>query len=205
MAGMPCLVIGGGHVALRKIRVLLEEGASVTVAAPAVSEEMERLFLRGDILWRKETYKDGMCDGFFLVITAAGNKEIAESIGRQAKCTGFLYNAADFPSEGNCHIPARIKKDGIMITVSTEGRSPAMAKYVKNWLAGQIPSGYGLWLDKVSVLRESLKGKIEKPEHREMFWRMAFSREIMELVIQGNLDQAEECLRRGISSFRSES
>ena len=185
MDGRACLVIGGGHVAQRKVCTLLEEKAAVTVIAPEVCSGLEALFREGRISWRRESYEAPMCGGFCMVVTAAGDK--------------------DFPALGKCHIPARIKKEGLMVTVSTEGRSPAMAKYVKNWLALEIPDAYGQWLDRMGALRSVLQEGLADAEQREKFWRLAFEHQVMELVVQGNLDAAEERVRSGISRLRSES
>lgn len=113
MDGRACLVIGGGHVAQRKVCTLLEEKAAVTVIAPEVCSDLEALFREGRISWRRESYEAPMCGGFCMVVTAAGDKEVALSVQKEAEQKGFLYNAADFPALGNCHIPARIKKRGL--------------------------------------------------------------------------------------------
>lgn len=205
MEGVPCLVVGGGHVARRKIGTLLEEKAAVTVIAPEIDPEIEALFREKQLIWRRESYDSGMCRGFRFVVSATGNKDTALSIQEEADANGILYNAADFPELGNCYVPARIKKEGLMVTVSTEGRSPALSKYVKNWIADEIPAGYGDWLDRMSSLRKELKEELADAEQREKFWRLAFDHHIMKLVVQGNLDTAEERVRSGISRFRSES
>lgn len=203
LSGRPCLVIGGGHVALRKIKALLEENAAVTAVAPEACREIRDLADGNHISWRQEPYRKGTSGNYFFVITASGNKEIAAWVAEEAKEKGFLYNSADFPSMGNCHLPARLKKEGLMITVSTDGRSPAFSKYIKEQISRQIPDGYGFWLDRISRVREELKDDLESAETRERFWRKAFDKVTMELVVQGKLDEAEECVRCGISSFRS--
>ncbi len=203
LSGLPCLVIGGGHVALRKIGTLLEEEADVTVMAPEVCEGIQKLAEEHRISWIPEVYDKGKEDGFFLVISASGNKEAADFLSAAAKIKKFLYNSADFPKAGNCHIPARLKKGSLMISISTEGRSPAMAKYMKNRLSRQIPEGYDLWLDRISRVREELKSQIQSGDLREKFWQSVFDEPVMKLVTEGKLDEAEECVRRGISGFRS--
>ena len=205
MDGRACLVIGGGHVALRKVRTLLEEKATVTVVAPQICSGLEAFFREGRISWRRESYEAPMCGSCCMVVTAAGDRTVAVSVQEEAERESILYNAADFPALGNCHIPARIKKEGLMVTVSTEGQSPAMAKYVKNWLALEIPDAYGQWLDRMGALRTVLQEELADAEQREKFWRLAFEHRVMKLVVQGNLDAAEERVRSGISRFRSES
>lgn len=72
MDGRACLVIGGGHVAQRKVCTLLEEKAVVTVVAPEVCSGLEALFREGRISWRRESYEAPMCGGFCMVVTATG-------------------------------------------------------------------------------------------------------------------------------------
>ncbi len=106
---------------------------------------------------------------------------------------------------GNCSLPAAFETGGIHFAISTDGRSPAMAKYVKNWLKGRIPPAFGVWLDKAALLREELRNEIADSRDRERFWHMVFDDEIMNLVITGKLDEAEERVRNAVGCFRSES
>ncbi len=203
--GLPCLVIGGGRVALRKIRRLVDEGAAVTVLAPEVIGEIARLAKDGTIRRKEAEFAEGDCAGYRLVITAAGVRDVAETVRRASLETYFLYNAADFPELGNCALPASFSSGGIHIAVSTDGRSPAMARYVKEWLQGEIPDAFGLWLDRVSEVREELKRLEGSSRERENFWRQAFGPAVMQLVAEGKIDEAEECVRHAIGGMGPES
>ncbi len=203
--GLPVLVIGGGHVALRKIKKLLSEGADVTVISPEVSEAIALLAEEGKICWKKAYFTDADARGYYLVITAAGAEEVAKKVRKAALEDHFLYNAADFPPLGNCSLPAAFSAGGIEIAVSTNGRSPAMARYVKGWLQQQIPAAFGLWLDRVSEIRVELKNEIGESDAREAFWRAAFGPAIMGLVMHGKLDEAEECVRHAVGRIGSKS
>ena len=125
--GIPCLVIGGGHIALRKIRKLLKEKALITVLAPEACSEIGDMAVNKDIQWEKRTYTANDWNGYQIVITAAGRRDVAEDIRKESIAHGFLYNAADFPELGNYTIPASFRTGGIQIAVSTDGRSPAMS------------------------------------------------------------------------------
>ena len=138
-------------------------------------------------------------------MTACGVREVAEAVQQASKESHFLYNAADFPSLGNCSLPAAFDAGGIQITVSTNGRSPAMARYMKEWLSLKIPEGFGLWLDRVGKMRVEMKERIGTSEAREAFWRAVFTEDIMHLVMQGKLDEAEECVRHAVGRFGAES
>lgn len=203
MKGVSVLVIGGGHVALRKVQRLLEEDAQVTVMAPDICAELEKMAEEEDISLERKYYTSGDLKGYDFVITATGVQKVAEDIRDEAEKERILFNSADFPHVGNCFLPARICKEGFMITVSTDGKSPAMAKYMKERLAETIPDGYGAWLERVTVLRKELKTYIKSGTERERFWRIALGKEMMELVKQGQIEKAEGCIRRDFSSIRT--
>lgn len=147
--GIPCLVIGGGHIALRKIRKLLKEKALITVLAPEACSEIGDMAVNKDIQWEKRTYTANDWNGYQIVITAAGRRDVADDIRKESIAHGFLYNAADFPELGNYTIPASFRTGGIQIAVSTDGRSPAMSRYVKNGLKIKylrtFPDGWTGW------------------------------------------------------------
>lgn len=205
MKGVSCLVIGGGHIALRKVRKLLSEGAEVTVLSPEICPELEQYFREKRIFWKKALYRRGDAAGYPFVVTASGVKNVADEVHEEALQRSFLYNAADFPSLGNCSLPAAFETGGIHFAVSTDGRSPAMAKYVKNWLKEKIPPSFGAWLDRVAELRLELKKEVSESRVRENFWHVVFDDEIMNLVISGKLDEAEERVRHAVGCIRSES
>ncbi|WP_370812099.1 precorrin-2 dehydrogenase/sirohydrochlorin ferrochelatase family protein [Dialister invisus] len=90
----------------------MEEKAAVTVIAPEVCSGLEALFREGRISWRRESYEAPMCGGFCMVVTAAGDKEVALSVQKEAERKGFLYNAADFPALGELPYSRTDKKRG---------------------------------------------------------------------------------------------
>lgn len=202
MGGVFCLIIGSGHVALRKVKKLVREGAHVTVLAPEICEDLHDLVLEKKISWKRASYKEGDARGYAFVVTASGNREVAELVHKESLSSTFLYNCADFPPLGNCFLPAAFETGGIHFAVSTDGRSPAMAKYVKNWLSGQIPPSFGAWLDRVGDIRLELKEHLSDARAREDFWHAVFSDPVMNLVLSGKLDEAEECIRHAACSFR---
>ena len=202
--GIPCLIIGGGHVALRKISKLIREEADVTVLAPEVCEDIQKMAEKGVLRWISKIYQEGDTHGYRLVVTACGIRAVAEQVYEAAQKEYFLYNASDFPSLGNCHLPAAFESGGMQFTVSTKGRSPAMAKYVKEWLMGTIPDGFGDWLDRVSRIRQEIREDIHSSQNRENFWHAVFDDPVMHLVMEGKIDEAEECVRHAIGRFRTE-
>ncbi|MDY6272833.1 MAG: NAD(P)-dependent oxidoreductase [Selenomonadaceae bacterium] len=82
MKGRPCLVLGGGPVALRKARTLLRAEAAVTVAAPRLTEELADLAAAGRLRWRERCYEETMLAGMFLVVCATDDRAANEAAAR---------------------------------------------------------------------------------------------------------------------------
>lgn len=199
------LVVGGGHIALRKIKRLLKESCKITVMAPEVVDEIEDLARKKAVYWEKKFYSAEDSKNFSLVISCTGNQKVAEMISEESKKYHFLYNASDFPSLGNCTLPAHTEKGSIGISISTNGKSPAISKMLINRVKNAIPENMDRWLERVSVLRETLKTEIHDSKIREKFWAIVTEEKVMSLVESGKIDEAEEYLRHAISSIRVES
>jgi siroheme synthase-like protein len=123
----PVLVIGGGKVALRKTKGLLEAEARVTIIAPAVLEDLR---VQPVTIYERE-YRAGDCVGFTLVFAATNVREVNARIGREAADLGIPANIADAPEECGFIVPARFSEGDIQIAVSTGGRDPRRAVAIR--------------------------------------------------------------------------
>lgn len=201
MDGEPCLVVGGGHVAVRKVRGLLAAGGIVTVIAPEAEAEIYKLSADGHIHYEKRAFAEGDEAGYVFVASTSGRKAIAEYLHSAVKRHFFLYNAADFPPLGNCTLPAKLTRGSLTVALSTEGKSPAFSKYIRNWLDTVIPGNYGEWLDRLADIREEAKHTLKTSKDRETFWRTAFGTDVLAAVSEGNLGEAEEIIRHAMGRF----
>lgn len=128
LEGLPCLVIGGGRVALRKIRTLSEFGAQITVVAPEILPELEALSgLR--LIRRRFEEKD--LEHMSLVFAASSDQECNRKAARLARKKGIRVNAADLPEECDFFFPALVKRGDVTVGISTGGRIPAVAAGVR--------------------------------------------------------------------------
>lgn len=156
MHGRLAVVIGGGSVALRKLRTLLTAGASVTVVAKNVSPEIVALAESGALAVRVKNYESADLDDAFLVIAATDDTVVNKKIAADVRERGGLAAVADNPAEGNCTFPAMLRRDGLEIAVSTGGRCPAFAADVRDCIAGLIGPEYGDILEQLAGEREKL-------------------------------------------------
>ncbi len=123
LRGRPVLVAGGGKVALRKARGLVEAGAQVTVVAPAFLPEFETMPVRR--IRRRVRSSD--LKGMFLAFTATDDRQVNRRIATEAKRRGIAVNVADAPAECDFLVPARLRKGSLQIAVSTGGLNPRVA------------------------------------------------------------------------------
>lgn len=156
MQGKLALIIGGGAVALRKLRTLLTAGAFVRVVAPAVCPEIAALKDSGTITVTVRSYTVSDLEGVFLVIAASDNAKVNDQVCADARERGILVVVADNPSAGDCAFPAILTRGDLEIAVSTGGRCPTFAADVRDKIAENICHEYAAILEQLAEEREKL-------------------------------------------------
>lgn len=200
----PCVVIGGGHVALRKVEGLLDAKAKVTVISPMLVNELTNMVKNNLIIWKQKYYETGDLDGFELVICAVGEKKASQQIYEDAHKARILINVVDKLPLCDFALPAKIRRGDLLVTFSTNGKSPALSRYLRCQMEQEFDDTYALWIDRLSLLRNEAIAKLPTSDDREIFWRSALSDEVMQLVKIKKYDEAEGIIRNAISSFRSQ-
>ena len=199
----PCVVLGGGHVALRKVEGLLEANAKITIISPEIVPDLQKLVDEHKVTWEKRCYKTGDLIGYEVAICAIGNEELNKVIYKEAHDARVIINVVDRLPYCDFALPAKIRRGNLLVTFSTNGKSPALSRYLRAKMEKEFDETYALWLDRLSVLRNEAIAKLPTADDREIFWRSALSDEVMELVNQKKYDEAEEAIRGAISSFRA--
>lgn len=156
MGGRRAVVIGGGAVALRKIRTLLAAGAAVRVVAMAISLEIASLHDAGGISVRIGSYRAEDLDDAFFVVVATDDAGVNSRVCDDAARRGILTADAGNPSEGDCAFPAILRRGDLEIAISTGGRCPTFAVDVRDRIAECIGSEYGAVLEQLAMEREKL-------------------------------------------------
>ena len=165
-----CLVVGGGSVGTRKVITLLDCGAKVTVISPVVSPQLRDFATSGSIKLSERRYRSGDLDGMFLVIGATDDEELNRQISNDADHLNTLCNIADRPEVCNFILPSIVQRDDLVITISTSGRSPAMAKKLRKTLERQFGEEYGVFLKLMGAIRKKLLSTSHEPEaHKPLF------------------------------------
>lgn len=156
MDGKLAVIIGGGAVALRKLRTLLSAGASVRLVAMNICPEIAALKDSGALVVRDGSYIMADLDNAFLVVAATDNALVNEQVCADARERAILVTVADNPATGDCTFPALLRRGNLEIAVSTGGSCPTFAVDVRDWIAEHIGPEYGTILDRLAGEREKL-------------------------------------------------
>jgi len=196
-----CVVVGGGEVALRKIRGLLEAGAIVKVIAPEICAGVEELFQRGEIIWLKENFSPELIGDEIILIAATDNPEVNRLAAQSAQAKKILVNVVDNVG-GNFNVPSRIRRGDFLLTLSTGANSPAFSKFVRQMLEAEFNENFGAGLKIISEYRREVKRLLPNPQARKIFWQKFLTREIWKLLKLGAFDKLEKKLAETIRNFQ---
>lgn len=134
LKGERVIVVGGGHVALRKVQNFLDAGARVHLIAPALHPDVHDLYENGKITWdKKRISKDDIQDAA-LIVSATDEKEVNEDVSRWAKEEDIRINVVDRPEISDFISPAVLRPGEALVAVYTDGKDPVLSRDLKNFL-----------------------------------------------------------------------
>ena len=155
--GKRCIVLGGGEVALRKVKMLLECGADVTVVSPEFHREIARISKEEEIHLIQREYKAGDLKDAMIAVVCTDVKKVNRKAVDEAKKAGVLVNVTDDPERSDFIIPSFFRRGGLTVTVSTSGVSPAFAKKIRVKLEKDLGEEYAALLSLVGEVRSTMK------------------------------------------------
>lgn len=161
-----CLVIGGGKVAGRKVKTLLPYRARVTVLSPELSPELSLILKKGKISYLADTYRPVYLKERFLVICATGNPGINRRAARDCIERGIPVNTVSDPALCTFFFPALYKNGPLTLTVSTAGKSPALARRLRSRLGKNMDDTYTEFADFLGEIRPIVLEKVKDPDKR---------------------------------------
>jgi len=155
-----CVVAGGGDVAERKVERLLECGARVVVIGNELTPNLEAMKNEEKISHIPDNYKNDYIEGALLVIGATDRDEINERIYRDSKERGILVNIVDDPAKCDFIVPSVFQQGDLSIAISTGGKSPALARNLREELEQRYGHEYRILLNIMGDIREKRKQEI---------------------------------------------
>ncbi len=195
-----CLVVGGGTVAERKIRGLLQEEADVVVVSPVVTEGIAGLAARERCRWLKKKYTAEDLSGAFLVFAATDSLMVQDQVASDAEILGLPVNVADQPERCTFHVPAVLRRGDLTLAVSTAGKSPALAAMVRQRLAGQYGEEYAQLLSLMGELRPLVISVTSSCDERKALFQKILHRDMICWIKRGQWDKVQSRLRMILGS-----
>lgn len=189
-----CLVVGGGAVGTRKVNTLLKCGARVTVVGPAPTRQLKELAAAGSITLRQCAYRSADLKDMFLVIGATDDEKLNRQISEDAGKIGILCNIADRPEVCNFILPSVVQRGDLVITISTSGQSPALAKRLRRKLEAQFGEEYADFLHLMGAIRKKLLDQAHEPEAHKALFNQLIDSDLIDLLRSGQKKELNRLL-----------
>lgn len=194
-----CLIVGGGPVALRKIRLMISAGAKITVIAPELCDDLQSEF-GNEIEHHARPFKDSDIEGFRLITAATSAPLVNQRVSELAQRANILVNVVDQPEFCSFITPSIIDRSPVLVAISTGGDAPVLARMLRAKLEAFIPSSYGQLAATMGRYRGALKRAIPEERDRRIFWEKVVQGPIAELFFSGRNADAEQQLQRNIDN-----
>lgn len=199
----PCLIVGGGRVALRKAELLLRAGSQVTALAPAFHPDFEPLAEAGRVALEHKAFEPEDLTGFFLVIAATDDRLLNTAIATTAQQRGILINVVDQPELCNFILPAIVDRSPVTIAISSGGRAPVLARLLRTQLESLIPANFGKLAELAGRFRSQVKRAISSPHERRRFWEQTLTGAPGKLMLAGRASAAEAAMTKALAAADS--
>ncbi|WP_461606630.1 siroheme synthase CysG [Aeromonas rivipollensis] len=166
----PVLLVGGGEVAARKARLLLDAGARLTLVSPALDPELATLAADGEIEWLAGEFEPAQLTGKWLVVAATDRREVNALVYQSANQAGIFANVVDDPKRSSFIMPSIIDRSPLMVAISSGGKAPVLARLLREKLEALLPQHLGAVATFAGGLRDRVKARFASMGERRQFW-----------------------------------
>jgi siroheme synthase-like protein len=200
LSRFPVLVVGGGEVALRKVRGVLDARGRPDLIAPEVRPELERLIDQHGLAWQARPYAAGDARGYRLVFAATNSADVNGQVAAEAEAGGALVNVADDGEGSTFHVPATLRRDDVVVAFSTGGGSPLLSRRLRERLETVVTPGLGRAAGRLSALRRVMRERWPADEaRRREAWFELVTPEFLDAAIAGRDTEVEQRIARCLS------
>jgi uroporphyrin-III C-methyltransferase / precorrin-2 dehydrogenase / sirohydrochlorin ferrochelatase len=190
----PCVVIGGGDVAMRKVSMLLKADAAITLYSPTICHELQDLVSAEKIKFVQTNFEPNQLLGACMVIAATDDEAVNEAVSLAAKAQNIPVNVVDAPALCTFTMGSIIDRSPVVIAISSEGNAPVLARYIRAKIETMLPATYGRIADIAGEFREQVKEKFATTQLRRRFWEGVLQGSFVERVLSGQEQAAREQL-----------
>ena len=189
------VIIGGGSVCARKAETMMKYGARVTIVSPEFTAEIEQWVSEGKLTIRRKQYEETDLTGATIVIASTDNQVVNEKIAADCRRRRIPVNVVDVTPLCEFIVPAIIESGSVQIAVSTGGKSPALARTLKEDLQRLVGPEYAEVNDILGTLREAAKATLPTDLDRKEFFDGIIARGILQMLRDGRRREAYTTIR----------
>ncbi|NUF82535.1 siroheme synthase CysG [Acinetobacter seifertii] len=199
-----CLIVGGGHIALRKATLLAKAGAIIDIVAPEIEEQLLQLVTTTNGQHFVEVFSEKfLSTPYRLVIAATNDPQVNKTVFEQCEVRHLLVNSVDDIPHCRFMVPAIIDRSPLVISVASNGTSPVLSRQIRTQLETSIPHGMGKLAEFSGKWRNQVKEKISNPDERRIFWENLYASPLKEQVFNDNLDVANSMLEQALQEWKA--
>lgn len=199
----PCLVVGGGDVAARKVALLCRAGARVTVVSPELCESLRNRAGNKEIIHKARNFEVDDLDVNALVVAATDDQTVNKQVSDLAHARCMPVNVVDQPELCSFIVPSIIDRSPVQVAVSTGGASPVLARLLRARLETMIPAAYGRLADLMSEFRDKVKKSLTSESKRRRFWEDVAQGPIAEMIFAGKEEAAREAMHHAVDKAKA--
>ena len=192
----PCLVIGGGDIAFRKINLLIKAQAKVDCLSPLFCEGITNLSQNGGVNLIQKRFESDDIKDYAIIIASTDDSSVNALISKSAKEARIPVNVVDSPELSSFIMPSIVDRSPVIIAVSSAGKAPVLSRMIRAKLETVIPSAYGVLAEIAGEYRQKVKDRFSKIKDRRAFWESIFSGVIAEKVFSGRINEAKDDIEK---------
>lgn len=197
-----CLIVGGGHIALRKANLLAKAGAVIDIIAPAIEDQLLELVQSSGGQYFAETFAEIFLNTpYRLVIAATNDAQVNKAVFEQCEVRNLLVNSVDDIPHCRFMVPAIIDRSPLIISVASNGASPVLSRQLRTQIETIVPHGMGKLAEFSGQWRKQVKEKISNPDERRIFWENLYASPLKEQVFNDNLEVANDLIQQALTEW----
>jgi len=204
LQGVQALVVGGGPVALRKAKRLLDAGAALSVVASKHHDEFNQLAESKSIELVTREFEEHDIQGKAVIVAATNSVAVNRQIAKLAKASGAQVNVANDPAAGNFIMPSLIDRTPLLVAISSGGASPVLSRLLTARIEAFIPERFAHLATLAGQYREQIKATVSGWRERRRFWEHQLGGKVGEMVLQGRMPEAHSALQQAIEQHQSD-
>ena len=190
LTGRPCLIVGGGDIALRKARLLAAAGARLTIVAPDMNDALTRHAAEAGHRLVARNFRPSDVVNNWLVVSATGRPEVEQAVYRHASDAGIFCNGVDDVANCSYITPAIVDRSPIIVAISSGGSAPVLARKIRAQIELLLPAGLSRLAVLASDWRSRVAARLSDLLSRRRFWETVFDGPIASLAIAGEVPAA---------------